>query len=252
MLELCTVVSKTLTWSILRTHANVSFSDLNDKNCFWGIVPLHHLSKKAQYQLLGRPLKQAISWVEGLWKPGEFVKPLELPADLHTETFYLGDFGLAMKLGDPVAPGQEGHPPIQFCFPDRLHKESPSIACDMWSYMCIFAELYLGFVPFTTMAEGGAVTSMVNLLGPLPEDWKGDYLYPKYSHDLWYDQDNKPSPEFNLRTQIACVHPDVDSIEWELVHYILTRGFSYTPEKRLTATQLLQDASFKALMDRYC
>lgn len=136
------------------------FLDLNDRNCFWGVVPLHHLSRKSKYQLLGRPLKLAISWVEGLWKPGEIVMPLELPANLHTEAFYLGDFGLAMELGDPLALVQEG----PFCSPDRLHKKPPSTACDMWSYMCIFAELYLGFVPFTIMADGGAVTSIISFL----------------------------------------------------------------------------------------
>ncbi|KAK2798275.1 hypothetical protein FQN50_008880 [Emmonsiellopsis sp. PD_5] len=206
----------------------------------------------AHVNLLGRPLKQSISWVEGLWKPGEYVKPLDIPMHLHDDSFYLGDFGLAMKLGNPVVPEQDGRPPTPFCSPERLHKRPPSIACDMWSYLCIFAELYLGFVPFTTMADGGAVTSMVWVLGPLPEDWKGDYIAPEYAHDSWYDRDTKPSPYTNLRTQIERVHPDAGKVEWDLVYSILTRGFSYVPEERLTATQLLQDASFKALMDRYC
>lgn len=38
--------------------------------------------------------------------------------------------------------------------------------------MCIFAELYLGFVPFTISRGGGLVTFMVEILGPLPEEWK--------------------------------------------------------------------------------
>ncbi|KAK2786742.1 hypothetical protein FQN53_006218 [Emmonsiellopsis sp. PD_33] len=233
-------------------NAGIVHRDLNDRNCFWGTVPLHHLNRKAKYQLLGRPLKQSISWVDGLWKPGEYVKPLTIPMHLHDDTFYLGDFGLAMKLGNPVVPEQDGRPPTQFCSPERLHKRPPSIACDMWSYLCIFAELYIGFTPFTTMADGGAVTSMVRLLGPLPEDWKGEHIDPEYARDSWYDQDNKPSPDFNLRTQIERMHPDAGTDEWDLVYSILTRGFSYVPEERLTATQLLRDASFKALMDRYC
>ncbi|PGH17442.1 serine/threonine protein kinase [Polytolypa hystricis UAMH7299] len=228
--------------------AGIVHRDLKDGNCFWGVVPLDDLSRRAKYQALGRPLKQVI-WVEELWKPGEFVRPLAIPDDLRTDTFYLGDFGLAMKLGSSGAVIPDGRPPMQFCSPDRLHNKGPSIACDMWSYMCIFAELYLGHPIFSSF---GTTHNMVGLLGPLPEEWKGDYLPPENSLDLWYDQDKKPSPSVNLHARIARARPDIDPIERDLVYSVMARGFNYSPEKRLTATQLLQDPSFKALLDRYC
>lgn len=74
-----------------------------------------------------------------------------------------------------------------YCSPDRLHGRAPSFACDMWSYMCIFAELYIGFVPFTTWRDGGVITSMVETLGPLPEQWKGSYVDAQESRNVWYD-----------------------------------------------------------------
>jgi serine/threonine protein kinase len=171
---------------------------------------------------------------------------------LHTKSFYLGDFGLALKRSDSPDSECEDNLTIQFLSPERLHKKVPSVACGMWSYMCIFAELYLDFIPFTTMVEDGSVTAMVNSLGALPENWKNDYLYPRHSHDSWYNQDSRPSPDFNHHTQIACAHPNVSSHEQELVHCILAGGFTYDPEKRLTAAQLLQDASVQGLMDIYC
>lgn len=43
----------------------------------------------------------------------------------------------------------------------------------MWSYMIIFAELYLGYTPFPTHFKGGIISGIVRCLGPLPESWKG-------------------------------------------------------------------------------
>jgi len=47
----------------------------------------------------------------------------------------------------------------------------------------------------------------------------------------WYDQKRKPNPEVTLKRK--------------------AKGFWYLPEGRLTATELLQDASFKAVMEIY-
>lgn len=227
----------------------MQFTDLNEKNCMWGIASIDNLTRDAKYKALGRPLKQDIPYIEELWKKGEIVKPLKIPEDLRTETFYLGDFGLAMRVGDPM--DQQGRPPIIYCSPDRLHNCDPSFACDIWSYMCIFAELYFGLVPSTTWADGEIVTTMIELFGPLPKHWKGHYVNPNGGHDRWYDQDYKQYSD-NLGAFFTGVRPDADSIEREHVLSVMSRGFSCSPEKRLTATQLLQDPSFKAIINRYC
>ncbi|KAF4250103.1 hypothetical protein CNMCM8980_001962 [Aspergillus fumigatiaffinis] len=227
--------------------AGIVHRDLNERNCMWGMVPLHNLDRSAKYEALGRPLKRIIPYVE-LWKQGELVRPIEVPENLRSEDFYLGDFGLAMQLGDPVIP--RGYPPMQFCSPDRLHKKDPSFACGMWSYMIIFAELYLGYTPFPTHLKGGIVSGIVRCLGPLPEGWKGLYTHPG-GLDSWYDQGITPDPKHDLASTIAYWRPDADPAERELVHSIMNRVFTYSPEERLTATQLLQDPSFRAIMDKY-
>jgi serine/threonine protein kinase len=213
----------------------------------WGMVPLHNLDRSAKYEALGRPLKRIIPYVE-LWKQGELVRPIEVPENLRSEDFYLGDFGLAMQLGDPVIP--RGYLPMQFCSPDRLHKKAPSFACDMWSYMIIFAEFYLGYTPFSTHLKGGIISGIVRCLGPLPESWKGLYSHPG-GLNSWYDQGITPNPKHDLASTVAYWRPDADPAERELVHSIMNRVFTYSPEERLTATQLLQDPSFKAIMDKY-
>ena len=217
----------------------------------WGIAPFQENSIRAdKYEALGRPLKQAIpSYVE-TWKPGERVKPLVVPEDLRTESFYLGDFGQAMKLGVPMAT-QQGRPPLRWCSPDRLHNEPPSFACDMWSYMCLFAELYLDFEPFHGWANGGVITTIVEVLGPLPEKWKGSYVGDE-SRDEWYDPNTTTLWHDSLSGLIESRRPDSDPVERQHVLSVLQRGFSYCPEERLTATQLLQDTSFRAIIDKYC
>ncbi|OGM49434.1 kinase domain-containing protein [Aspergillus bombycis] len=227
--------------------AGIVHRDLNDRNCMWGMVPLHTLNRRAKYEALGRPLKQAIPFVE-LWKQGELVRPIQNPEALRTDDFYLGDFGLAMKLGDPTY--QRGYPPMQFCSPDRLHKTEPSFACDMWSYMVIFAELYLDYPPFATWIKGGIIAGMVRCLGPLPEQWKGLYNHPG-GLDSWYDQHQMPDPNHDHAATIAYFRPDVDPVEREHVHSIMSKVFTYCPEKRLTATEPLQGRSFRAIMDTY-
>ncbi|KAJ5611893.1 hypothetical protein N7528_008998 [Penicillium herquei] len=196
---------------------------------------------------LGRPLKEIIPCVE-LWKQGELVRPADVPENLRTEAFYLGDFGLAMKLGDPIT--QSGYPPVQFCSPDRLHGKHPSFACDIWSYMIIFAELYLGYLPFHSFLDGGIVASFARCLGPLPEKWKDLYAHPGRL-DSWYDQRQAPDPKHNLEATIARFRPDADPSERKLVQSVISKVFTYCPEKRLTATQLLQGPSFRTIMDKY-
>jgi serine/threonine protein kinase len=211
----------------------------------WGMTSLDGLSTSSKYEALGRPLKQTIPFVD-LWKQGELVCPIKVPRDLYTEEFYLGDFGLSKKLTDPIT--QSGHPPMQYCSPDRLHKQDPSLACDMWSYMIIFSMLYLTFAPFSSAYEGGVITGMVECLGPLPEHWKG--LYPR-GIDSRYDQSRAPSPQYDLASRIARFRPDVDPVERQLVQSIMKKVFTYCPEKRPSAAGLLRDPSFRAIMERY-
>ncbi|CAI7583689.1 unnamed protein product [Penicillium glandicola] len=229
-------------------EAGIVHRDLNERNCMWGMVPLDNANRDAKYEALGRPLKHVIPNVE-LWKQGELVRAVEVPEKLRTDEFFLGDFGIAKKLNDD-ATTQEGLPPTKFCSPERLHGKDPSFACDMWSYMVIFSILYLRFPPFPTCFDGGLIGSMVDALGSLPKEWKDLYIWPP-GRDSWYEEGQMPNPDWDLDATIKRFHPDVDPIERQHVNSIMSKVFIYCPEKRLTATQLLRDPSFRAIMDRY-
>ncbi|KAI3010741.1 hypothetical protein CBS147346_1506 [Aspergillus niger] len=209
-------------------QAGIVHRDLNDRNS------------------LGRPLRQVIDDID-LWKRGELVQPLQVPESLRTEDFYIGDFALAKKVGESAT--QRGYPPMHFCSPDRLHGKETGPACDMWSYMILFSEVYLGIPPFSTLYPGGILSAITKNLGPLPEEWKGFYVFSG-GLDSWYDQSQGPDPD-SLEFLVSYHRPDADPTERQHLLTLMKKMFIYCPEERLTATQLLQDPSFKAIMDNY-
>lgn len=180
----------------------------------------------------------------------EVVKQMEVPQSLIKGNVYLGDFGLAMTAGTSVSCNVQS--PSVCCAPERFHNGNPSFASDMWSYMCLFAELYLGFVPCHGLFEGAGstivISSMVNALGPLPEHWKGEYEGVGTEVDSWYDQGRKAVPRMNLAAKIKRARPEASLTEMKNVLSFMSKGFCYLPESRMSAAELLEDASFKAVM----
>lgn len=47
------------------------------------------------------------------------------------------------------------------------------------------------------------------------------------------------------------LHLDLNATDQELMHSIMSKVFVFRPEERLTATQLLHDPSFRALMEKH-
>ena len=115
----------------------------------WGVALPDNLSRKTKY--FGRPLKLALAY--DLWKQGELVKPVNVPESLLTDTVYLGDFGSAIKGGTKVKLKMLSPPDIVFHAPEQFHNVDPSFASDMWSYMCLFIELYLGSLSFCPLGK---------------------------------------------------------------------------------------------------
>ena len=183
------------------------------------------------------------------WKDGELVMPMKPQDSLLGDTIRLGDFGLAVKAGTPVA--QKLQLPATYCAPERVHNGNPSYASDMWSYMCIFFELYTNRCLFPGSSHLLVTSCMVNTLGPLPLSWNGSYHASGLYDATWYDQDRHPDPKMALRMNIRSLRPDISTRELELVLSILSRGLSYLPEHRPTATQFLEDRSWKELIGLY-
>ncbi|KAK7416843.1 hypothetical protein QQX98_004901 [Neonectria punicea] len=182
------------------------------------------------------------------WKQGELVTPIKPRESSVGDAVFLGDFGLAIKAGTPVIHKIES--PVKYCAPERLHDKNPNFATDMWSYMCIFVELYIGAGLFFGYGNPSTVTYMVNTLGPFPASWKGAYKGGP-SDDSWYDQERELEATMAPEEKILRLRPDISLAEQQLVFSVFRRGFSYVPENRLTAAQLLEDRSFMEVMAIY-
>ncbi|KAF5639273.1 cmgc kinase [Fusarium sp. NRRL 52700] len=229
--------------------------DLNSANVMFGLSSFEPGADiSAKYQILGRPQKMEFPTDQEMWKKGELVAPIS-PKDSFVvqDTITLADFGLTIRSGTEV--DFKLQVPAGYCAPERMHGRNPTFASDMWSYMCIFAELYLKWPLFGTWGFGRGFRSigklLVSALGPLPLSWKGSYDDGGEPDESWYDQSKIPEPRMSLESRVTQSWDTVEPIEQQLVLSILRRGFSYFPEERPSAGELLEDASFKALMDRY-
>ncbi|KAF4455863.1 CMGC protein kinase [Fusarium austroafricanum] len=225
-------------------------ANINSANVLYGLAPFKSGTTIAtKYKYLGRPRKMPIPTSRPIWKDGQLVMPIVPHNTLVQETITLADFGLAVKSGTSV--GCKVQSPAIYCAPERIHGIDPSFASDMWSYICIFAELYLGFPLFYGSTCSSVVEFMVKSLGPLPLSWKDSYEGGGQYDESWYNQNRQPDPHQTLEAKIKRALYDISPVEQQLVLSILQRGLSYLPEHRFSAGQLLEDASFKELMAIY-
>ena len=92
---------------------------------------------------------------------------------------------------------------------------------------------------------------MVNRLDPLPEQWRGRYDDSSRNNDSWYGQSRKAKPEKTLEAVVSRIRPDVSVSERYHVVSLMTKGFRYLPQDRITAAELLRDESFQQVMGFY-
>lgn len=89
---------------------------------------------------------------------------------------------------------------------------------------------------------------IIYVLSPLPEEWEGQYIDPKWARDWWYDPHIAPDAKEDLALLIERRRRDIDREAGDALSII--EVFRYCPEERLTA-KLLHDSGLRALMGRY-
>ncbi|PCD42829.1 hypothetical protein AU210_005354 [Fusarium oxysporum f. sp. radicis-cucumerinum] len=172
--------------------------DLNSANVMFGLSSFETATDiTTKYRILGRRQKMELPTNQELWKKGEMVAPMT-PKDSFVvqDSITLGDFGLAIRSGTEV--DFKLQVSVGYCAPERMHQINPTFASDLWSYMRIFAELYLKWPLFGPGFFGGGFRSVVELLvrvlGPLPLSWKGSYDGDVEPDESWCDQSKIPEP----------------------------------------------------------
>lgn len=225
-------------------------------NVVYGLkADLGKKSVKEKYELLGRPRKARALWEEDPETGkdvilGELVASAMFPPALVGSDAYLCDFGILVPAGTSVRNKLQSQ--RSYCAPELFHNMEPSFASDVWSYMVLFLSLYTEKLVFAVgPGFAGVLNSIVDGVGPFPQEWKGHYeVYDKAEvKELWYG--NGP-PANNLFNAFLDKHrADINAAEKALVLSIIQQVFCPRPEDRVTAVGLLENKDFKALMSIY-
>ena len=72
-----------------------------------------------------------------------------------------------------------------------------------------------------------------------------------WSKDFWYDQSVSREPTWTLEAIIARIRPETSLFERQHVLSFLSKGFCYLPQGRMTTAELLEDASFRVIIEIY-
>lgn len=224
-----------------------TFTDINNGSVLFDMGDITSYTPEMVCQKLGRPRKMPI-WYD-TWKKGELVIAAQADGASLGGNVSLGDFGLALKSGSEARCKWQAH--VGFCAPERLHGVNPSFASDMWSYMCVFAALYLRSVPFGGRGHITMLSYLVDSLGPLPREWAGTYAGLGTPEESWYDQACPIASSITLEQKSRRSRPEVNDAERKLVLSVFSKVLRYLPEDRFTAAQLLEDEEFNELLAIY-
>jgi cell division cycle 2-like protein len=149
----------------------------------------------------------------------------------------IADFGLARHFGDPLRPYTKNVITLWYRAPELLMGQRQyTIAVDVWSAGCVFAELFLRKPLFPGKSEVHQLTLIYELIGvPTEESWLGYDSLP-----------NRKKLEYKLtmpRWRVVFPKPPEGSVSdmgLELLRSLLT----CCPEQRATAEGAMEDPYF--------
>lgn len=257
-------------------------------NILWGVKPefAQKLASDPSYHARASTpkVRHKVDWKrQGKPVYGHRLLPLKFPPESISDKVYLSDFGLTHRVGTPVGYKLQGV--LKFISPERFHDADPSPASDMWSFMVVFVHLYLEMTafknvePFMPEMPESILSNIVERLGLLPAEWAAVGA-EKHNPGSWYNAP-KQSEEVSrkkvpfgdnlakFRDYLAGIEnkdrtkgnePSANELLVEInqrkqadrhASAVISKVFQMRPEKRLTASQLLEDKDWKALMRIY-
>ncbi|KAK1770396.1 kinase domain-containing protein [Phialemonium atrogriseum] len=150
--------------------------------------------------------------------------------------------------------------PIDFFPPELCFGYLPSTKSDIWQLACILYIVHAKVPMFSTFFRifGILIGTVVGYLGPLPQQWKGRFMFEKYGYrepgraqsrtePAWWFEDKHSEKSIDSRLFQEAPHLSVRQ-KGEYVR-LLHDMVAYEPEQRLSAADAVQRLRSAAFLD---
>eukprot|EP01134_Creolimax_fragrantissima_P000392 CFRG0392T1 len=145
------------------------------------------------------------------------------------ETIKIGDWGLARTFGIPLRTFTNEVVTMWYRAPEIILGSTYTPAVDMWSFACIFVELFAGEVLFSGSSEISSLFRIFRVLGTPTER-----TFPGLSASLGYQK------QFPKWKRADVIHSALNTTANDLARKMLL----YDCEKRVTASEALEHSYF--------
>ncbi|KAH8645382.1 kinase-like domain-containing protein [Tricladium varicosporioides] len=232
-------------------HQNgLCHGDFRPANILLRLANLDHLSEDEVLSLLGQPEESEVLTESGenlpLSAPRYLVPStnlLSLGAKYLIEQICIIDFGESFQSSSP--PADIGIPE-EYLAPEVLIEGGASIgpACDLWALGCTLFEIRRQIPLFYMIPDRDELLAeMVGFFGKLPELWWGQWEARANFFDENIALSHKTEGfKIGSKDKIAL---DMPEEEHKLLKDLLTKIFTYIPENRLSAAEVIQHDWFK-------
>ncbi|KAI1178381.1 kinase domain-containing protein [Nemania sp. FL0916] len=182
--------------------------------------------------------------------PDQLIKTTSLPGldKSMLKNVKIIDFGEAFFLGKP--PSTLGTP-IHYFPPEICFGYAASLKTDIWSLACVLYEIHSRSWLFPGMYPvfESIIGTIVDVVGPLPESWKGRFRFDMFGEPgreggdqepgWWYEDKDSPQP-MPLDQQLFAAAPHLNAAKRAEFIGLLLDMLAYEPEKRLDAAGVSQ------------
>ncbi|OIW27961.1 kinase domain-containing protein [Coniochaeta ligniaria NRRL 30616] len=226
---------------------------LTTSNVVFELSDVQSMSPASLYQLLGSIEAEDLKLPNGSYSPHRPKRVIQTPDFSGLDYSSLSvvrivDFGEAFFTERPP---QSLGAPIDSFPPELCFGYPPSTKSDVWQLACVLYTVHAKVPMFPTFFRifGILVGTVVGYLGPLPQQWKGRFMFDEYGYQepgkvpnetdpAWWFEDKHSDKSIDSRLSQKAPHLSARQ-RGEYVR-LLHDMVAYEPEQRLSATDVVE------------